>query len=461
MPTAVTVGLRSIYLTAMAGLALSGPHASMEQPAGTAAVWSWYGILAVSCACLPWLARHLASHRVTLMLAALAALLAGLGLRPWLDDDVYRYIWDGAVGAQGLTPALHAPVDRVISVADHTIDRIAFQQVPSVYPPAAQLFFQSVYRIAGENLRGWSCAFLGITLLLLWCLAGCAQRYRVPIGFAAILLLHPVMIKEFADSYHVDVLGLLLVGLAYRWSLTGMKADVVAGVLLGSAIMVKPTAVLCLLLYPVSGWRQLLLVWSAAVTTAAVWCWWYFPTLDAGIYYLQLLSYFHDYWIFNPGVAVWLQMVPGMSTALSLAVLVLSAAASVRAACNHALRWRILAIHLAGAFLVLAKVVNPWYLFWLWPPMLALPWSGLPRSVRTYVAWQLSPWMVLPVCAAFGSYGFWIESRDLPIWRWTMWGIWFSYTVSLVALLRWRWWPTNRQCHWNSREALQSDSLRF
>ena len=63
---------------------------------------------------------------------------------PLLSTDIYRYIWDGRVQAQGLNPYQYLPADPLLaylrnSVIYPLINRADYARTP--YPPIAELFF--------------------------------------------------------------------------------------------------------------------------------------------------------------------------------------------------------------------------------------------------------------------------------------------------------------------------------
>ncbi|HLK17950.1 MAG TPA: hypothetical protein VKT81_03305, partial [Bryobacteraceae bacterium] len=88
--------------------------------------------------------------RVILFGLALSAVwhIQFLRLPPGSDDDIHRYLWDGHVQRLGYNPYLVVPSDPAIAGL-HTPETRTLNnpEVPSPYPPGAQLFFRAVTAI--------------------------------------------------------------------------------------------------------------------------------------------------------------------------------------------------------------------------------------------------------------------------------------------------------------------------
>ena len=68
-------------------------------------------------------------------------------LRLWwspatLSDDIFRYVWDGRVQLAGINPYLYAPsAPQVEHLRDALYQSVNHADIPTIYPPLAQLFF--------------------------------------------------------------------------------------------------------------------------------------------------------------------------------------------------------------------------------------------------------------------------------------------------------------------------------
>ncbi|MEO3856312.1 hypothetical protein [Acrocarpospora sp. B8E8] len=210
----------------------------------------WYllawGLFAASL----WLARRAPERRMDALVVAGGIMLAGIGLAapPNSSTDSFRYAWDGRVQAAGISPYDHPPADPALvllrddwlfpsgceardlwPLPEGGCTRINRPTVPTIYPPVAQGYFLLVHWLAPEGSRhkalqfgGWAMTVL--TLLALCRLAG-ARR-------AAYWAWCPAVPVEAVNNAHVDMLGVLLVVLAFG-------AVRSRGVLLGAAVAAK------------------------------------------------------------------------------------------------------------------------------------------------------------------------------------------------------------------------------
>src|SRR6201993_2668211 len=113
------------------------------------------------------------SRRVVIIGLVLAAVwhVEFLRVPPGADDDIHRYVWDGRLQRLGYNPYLVVPSDPAAKGL-HTSETRSLNNpdLPSPYPPGAQLFFRGVTAIH-ESTFALKLAFvlceLAIILLLL------------------------------------------------------------------------------------------------------------------------------------------------------------------------------------------------------------------------------------------------------------------------------------------------------
>ena len=95
-------------------------------------------------------ATPLFSRRVVIIGLVLAAVwhIAFLRVPPGTDDDIHRYVWDGRLQRLGYNPYLVVPSDPAVQGL-HTAEtrNLNNPDLPSPYPPGAQLFFRAVTAI--------------------------------------------------------------------------------------------------------------------------------------------------------------------------------------------------------------------------------------------------------------------------------------------------------------------------
>jgi len=71
-----------------------------------------------------------------------------------LSHDSWRYVWDARVILHGYSPYVYAPENPVLlPLRDKLIyNEIRFRDVPTIYPPGAQVIYVLSYLLAPSNL---------------------------------------------------------------------------------------------------------------------------------------------------------------------------------------------------------------------------------------------------------------------------------------------------------------------
>ena len=334
-------------------------------------------------------------QRVIVIGLVLAALwhLPFLLMQPGLDDDIHRYVWDGRVQRLGYNPYILVPSDPALA-ALHTPETRTLNNpdVPSPYPPGAQLFFRAVTTIH-ESIFALKVAFVlcdfAIVFVLLDILRNTGQGVHWVLAYAW----HPLLATEVAGSGHIDIVGALL--LLVSVAALGRRWRALAALAFGLAVAVKLLPIVLLPLY----WRRVRMRDGAlaAVVVGLL----YVPFLNHGrIPIGSLGTYVHSF-RFNDPVFATLERVAAPQLVVGLAVLVGFLTAiwlrSKAPACSSdAFAWPM------AASLLCAPVVYPWYLLWLLPfvrsastvPIIIWTVSIIP----TYYVWHLRtlgrPWLV-------------------------------------------------------------------
>ena len=87
---------------------------------------------------------------------------------PILEDDYYRYLWDGAVTANGINPYEYSPeevlggtgipteLSELAEESGEIIHGINHPEVRTIYPPIAQAFFALSYWLDSWSLISWN-----------------------------------------------------------------------------------------------------------------------------------------------------------------------------------------------------------------------------------------------------------------------------------------------------------------
>ena len=159
--------------------------------------------------------------------------------QPVLSDDMYRYVWDGRVQAQGLNPyALPPGAPELSTLRDDAIwPLINRKWAVTIYPAATQIAFAALWRIWPDSVRWFQIAMTGGTLVAGILLMALAKALGRPAGRALIFLWSPAVVFETAHSAHVD--GLVLIFIVAAWLARAKGRDGWTGIWLGVATAMK------------------------------------------------------------------------------------------------------------------------------------------------------------------------------------------------------------------------------
>jgi hypothetical protein len=176
---------------------------------------------------------------------------------PSASEDVWRYLWDGALGWRGEPIYAHAPASHALDAAARAPELAALRplighpEVPTIYPPGAQLAFRAATFDAWGlwpqvSLTRWRALTLTAELALVAGLWRWLEARALPTRYAALYALSPLMAFDSAHGAHLDCLGAAL-GV---WGLASLERgrDLRAGALMAAGGWVKLAPWLWLLL---------------------------------------------------------------------------------------------------------------------------------------------------------------------------------------------------------------------
>lgn len=320
------------------------------------------------------------------------------------DDDIHRYVWDGRLQRLGYNPYIVVPSDPAAQGL-HTAEtrNLNNPDLPSPYPPGAQLFFRAVTAIQ-ESTFALKIAFVVCEFAIVFVLLDVLRYERQGAHLVLAYAWNPLLAIEVAGRGHIDIVGALVLlvsaaALGRRWRAT-------AAVGLGLAIAVKLLPIVLLPLY----WKRVR-IRDAALAVAVVGLL-YVPFLNHGRIPIGSLGTYVQNFRFNGPVFAMLDQVAPPQLLAGLAVVVgLVTATWLRSAAPE---WSpdIFAWPMA-ACLLCAPAVFPWYLLWLLPflrsasTLLIIVWTV--SIIPTYVMWHLRtlgrPWGPLPGWVMLLEYG--------------------------------------------------------
>jgi alpha-1,6-mannosyltransferase len=178
-----------------------------------------------------------------------------------LDDDVYRYLWDGGVAAHGFDPYRQSPAEVVAAPRDArlgqlagdaagVLQRINHADLTTIYPPVATAAFAIGHVLAPWSVTGWRCVVLLLELATCAGVLALLRECRRSPLWVALYWWHPLALKELAHAGHMEAVLLPLLVWAIVSAARGRLA--LSMMLLGCATATKfwPALLLPLLLRP-------------------------------------------------------------------------------------------------------------------------------------------------------------------------------------------------------------------
>jgi len=327
--------------------------------------------------------------------------------------DIRRYVWDAHLVRAGLSPYVVVPADPAFAHL-RTAESWPLNNpdVPSPYPPAAQLFFLAA-TAPSESARALKLAFLLCDLLLALVIWRTLDATGMNPGWTLAYLWSPLVSLEVAGHGHLDVVGALLLALAV---LALSRGRALAGtVAFALSIGVKPLPIVLLPLL----WRRI--APRHAVAGIAVLVATYLPFLKQG-QPLGSVPAVIDRFRFNGPVFAEVAALAGPPAATVFAVAVGVAVAvwarrRLPLASPQTWAWPM------AATLLCAPLVYPWYLVWLLPFLVAPLTTPLAiwtvSILGTYVAWQrprvpfgVPAWVLVVEYGALLVAAGWVWSRN-------------------------------------------------
>ncbi|EMI20653.1 putative membrane protein [Rhodopirellula maiorica SM1] len=160
---------------------------------------------------------------------------------PIQEVDIYRYLWDGAVSTAGVSPFRYSPEQvssadlasgadedlvRLVKMRDDNpalaeiLNRVHFPELPTIYPPTSQAVFAAANLTTPSSssvltrmfiMKAW---FIGFDIATLFVVIGLLGRCAKPVGLCVIYAWCPLLMKEVANSGHLDAVAVFATTLA-------------------------------------------------------------------------------------------------------------------------------------------------------------------------------------------------------------------------------------------------------
>lgn len=292
--------------------------------------------------------------------------------------------------------------------------------MPTIYPPVAQAIFALTQWAAPWSLRGvrvMSVVFDSLCVLLIIAIL---KQLVLPLSQVLIYAWSPLVLKEFANSGHMDTIAMAMVLLSLLLLLRRHWGWAGTALALGVASKYYP-----LVLAPVIGqrvWQEghgVFRRWAIAFLGTLTLC--FAPLLGDELRAFRGLGIYAGTWEMNAGlfslVQNFIRLVAGdvapyatrlLLSGLMLAALVWSLRRPSAPRDNAGLIAR--CVFVLGVLFLLSPVQTPWYLCWM-VPLLCVALSR---------AWLLLSGLILCYYLGFFVEYHYAEPQRSVLWKWSM-----------------------------------------
>lgn len=333
--------------------------------------WQWCALLlliltGLICTLLIVRARNALSLRTsTVILIALCTRLPALFAAPLLDDDYFRFLWDGHQFAAGLSPYASAPSQHFLRVDlssqwSTVLSEINHPDVPTIYGPSLQILFALAVALSDADPWALKLIFVATDVVLVIALlrAGCVR------WLVLLYVVNPLAVKEIGFSLHPD--GVIALSMTLALLALAHRRAFLAGVCATVVVCAKPPLLLLAAALNLKNAAHRKAISFCALIAAMAYLPFLFP--DPMQPFVGLRA-FADHWRFNALGYLAFEWVAGTQSRLLLAgfYVVCAAVTAYRVAYKN-VSTATAAVFLSALILFTAPTVNPWY----WLPLLPL-----------------------------------------------------------------------------------------
>ncbi len=396
--------LMSAAVAARLASPMFGRDVALEDMPIVLMVASYCGVCLIAVLALPVLVRsstHLNTRSllVFILLAGLAMRLSQLGGTPILEDDYNRYLWDGAVTVSGQSPFTASPEAVGASTDPHAqalkdkagpvFDDINYPEYRTVYPPVAQAAFALSHLMGPFSLDAWRILLIALELTAMGFVIAILRRFGRSELWCALYWWNPLIIKELANSAHMEPV-LLLPLVAGVWAALVSRPVWASGLLaVAAGVKLWPIVLSAAVFRRLLNDRKTLAAATGMATFLLILFAW--PVLQAGlgsdsgfVAYAQKwrassASFLVAEWLVHLGPQAVLDAFdPGLLTRGLLAAMLAAAFIAVlhrKARDGRETVWQMFA--LAGALYLLSPSQFPWYFVWIAPFLCIFPVRAL------------------------------------------------------------------------------------
>ena len=252
------LGVTAVSLVGFVALAILDSQNATLRDGFVTQTMVWYGVAFAGFLAAVWVNERTPIPLKWIWGAAVVFRLLLLSTSPTLSDDVYRYIWEGNLLTEGISP-YQAPINAA-ELDAFDIPARALVNNPtfaSPYLPVTHVVFALTAAVLPESPLSFQLVMTLLELGAAWGLLTLLRLVRIPDRRILLWLWNPLVVIEIAHGAHLDaiMISLTIASLVTTFHprfAEGSRTGLASPVLLGLATLTRPIPVL---LTPVLFWR--------------------------------------------------------------------------------------------------------------------------------------------------------------------------------------------------------------
>ncbi|MEQ9487621.1 MAG: glycosyltransferase 87 family protein [Alphaproteobacteria bacterium] len=366
---------------------------------------------------LPFAIQRTALPRNVLFVGVLAGLLARLFLfasEPILENDYFRYLWDGAVLASGENPYRWSPADVLTGIAPaafhnlsveagQVVAQIGYPDLRTIYPPLGVLIFGLAHLADPWGLTGLRGLYLLADTVTLALLLALLRQFGRPPVWALIYWLNPLSIQMTFNAMHMDALLLPFLLGAFLLAVRNRPGGATFLLVLAAGVKLWPVLLAPVLLRHAAPTLRQTLVWmllfAAGFVVLLLPLYFSGPAETSGLFaygsdwrkneivFGLVVSLFDGLLAVFDAVRIDAERLARLAVAGALTLLALLLALLARPKDDRALAVSVLM--LVACLFIFVPSPYPWYFIWLLPFLSLVPMTAILCWTATLPLYQL------------------------------------------------------------------------
>jgi hypothetical protein len=280
---------------------------------------------------------------------------------PATSPDVYRYIWEGKVTYNGFNPYEYSPdAEQLKYLRDDNYSKVTYKDIPTIYPPFAQVVFLLSYIISGDSITGLKLIYLLCEIITMIFLVKLLCIKKKNPNYILLYAWLPLPVMEYFVNVHIDVVGIMFLVLFLYFLEREQMLPAVIVFTLSFLTKLYPVFFIPLLVKRLRAQRFVYFIMIFIFTSALF----YFPFINGSLSIKDALFNYLGKWEFNASVYYMLTaFIPDRETARMICAIFLFI--SIGYIANHYRDFIKAVFGVMLAVLIFSPTLYPWYMGWI------------------------------------------------------------------------------------------------